>query len=373
MHHALCFSDVLAAAAAGVLFVREENKKSSFALSRAVMLLSGRNRNDDNNDQSNQRGDDRSEVRGNASVGERETLIAKASITSCLSSKNSGSESPECSGSHQGGETFLFGGFELIANVKTVEVYVSRSNDDSKASIPEDSYLTTCKGIPARDIPPLSAPPHFISDGTQKPEGASGGIENNTEAEFFYKFILAVPGGPKPVGRVILKFIRSSKESHVHEGSIIVRTLKVKCRLSDPSASNVSQQQSVQQQSLSNGAANSNPGMLNNQSKDGINNSLAEMMAMMGGNSNSMMKMPMMGGNGMMNMPMAMQMNPQQQHQSSQVQMQQPSNQQQSNHQQEKNQDNDQVDLGNLPSAKNALGMHTAQFLVSGLLRMLQL
>mmetsp|Transcript_24866 Transcript_24866/g.53644 ORF Transcript_24866/g.53644 Transcript_24866/m.53644 type:complete len:466 (-) Transcript_24866:27-1424(-) len=330
-------------------FVREENKKSSFVLQHAFRLVcESEHQLQDGNDvlksahaPANDNGGadevnnhDQHQMEGETAVaGKKYTLMAAASITSCISTNNSGSESPKYTPGAL--ETFLFGGFELITNVKTVEVYVIRSNDASKTSKPEEeTYLTTCKGVPLRDLPPLTATALFV-DGTS-PDGESEershaldeDISKKKDHDTFYKFIFVSPGGPKPMKKVRLKFVTSNTLS-VH-GSIIVRVFKVKGRLADTiPTSNASQKQSMPQPSLPIGTAKFNPGMLNEGSRDNNMNSLASMMAMMGGSGA---------------MPMAM--NSQQQ-QLRQLQV-QPSNQQfvqqqqyvqqQNDHQQEKNQ-----------------------------------
>ena len=131
----------------------------------------------------------------------------------------------------------------MIANVGTVEVHAVRSTGDA-ASIPSaaEAYLTTCKGVPMRDLPGLSTIPLCV-DGTTSgskeelcKEIKYGLDERSTNIErdiLFYKFIFVMPGGPKPMERVRLKFARMNDVSPPVHGLIIVRTLKVKGRLSD--------------------------------------------------------------------------------------------------------------------------------------------
>mmetsp|Transcript_21158 Transcript_21158/g.38305 ORF Transcript_21158/g.38305 Transcript_21158/m.38305 type:complete len:468 (+) Transcript_21158:111-1514(+) len=359
------------------LFVREENKKSSFGLHQPFALFyeSGHNlQNGDNvpksaqvsadgyvnadevhdqaiGDHQNCDKSDARPVEGAPAIGrEKETMVATASITSCISD-----ESPRFI--PQARETFLFGGFELITNVKTVEVYVTKTSNPE-----EESYLTTCKGIPLRDLPPLMKTPLYI-DGTRD-EGESTTIENHDgqscnikesketkdalgggatkteERDIFYKFVFVSPGGPKPVERIRLKFVRSNA-SCVHANSIIVRTLKVKGRLSDSIPTSNASQQSMPQPPLPIGTANFNPGIRNNERKDDMS-SLASMMAMMGGNS-------------MMGMPMAMQMSPQQQ-QLKQLQT-QPSHQQYAQHQQQQQQNNHQQEKNQAEIVSSVAGL----------------
>jgi hypothetical protein len=208
--------------------------------------------------------------------GERFASTAAASITSCGSAEN---------GHIASQEKFLFGGFELIANVGTVEVHAVRSTD---ASIPSaaEAYLTTCKGVPMRDLPSLSTIPLRV-DGTStdelRKEIKYGLDESTMEPDIFYKFIFVVPGGPKPMERVRLKFSRMNV-SPVH-GLIIVRTLKVKGRLSDSMPKKKPERLSTSQSTRPIGSANLFPGMPSSvERRDSMSGGLASMMAMFGGN-----------------------------------------------------------------------------------------
>jgi len=119
--------------------------------------------------------------------------------------------------------------------------------------------------------------------------------------------------------RVKLKFVRSNDTSML---PILIRTLKVKGRLSESIASTTNTS-SNEKQSMPFRGANRNSNIPNNNM-----NSIASMMAMMGGNASSM--------------PMQMQMNPMQQQiynaQQHMYTQRQQLHQQQGNHQQEKNQ-----------------------------------
>jgi hypothetical protein len=237
-------------------------------------------------------------------------LTAAASITSCKSDENSDITSQE---------KFLFGGFELITNVKTVEVYAVRSTDASTAAA--EAYLTTCKGVPMRDLPSLTANPLCI-DGTSTEERCKeikhGLDESTIEPDIFYKFIFVLPGGPKPMERVRLKF----KRINVSHGLIIVRTLKMKGRLSDSIPIKDLEKHSMSQSTLPIASANFFPGMPSVEGKDKTNG-LASMMTMIGGNS--------LHGTS----PMEFQLN-QQQHRIRQIQL-QPCNTQNMQHQHHNN------------------------------------
>jgi hypothetical protein len=174
----------------------------------------------------------------------KKQLVAMATITSRSISGASNSESKPPSITHASNEIFLFGGLELITNVKTIEVYVSRPIDASLSARLDEVYLTTCKGIPIRDLPPLTSPPKFIGDSNDV------GFDVVIEKNDFFKFVLVSPGGAKPVERVRLKFVGGG-------AFIVVRLLKVKCKLSDTIPSSTeSQIQTKSQLHFPNGGAN---------------------------------------------------------------------------------------------------------------------
>jgi len=273
------------------LFVLEESKKSSFQLQASYALYPLYVQQADKDGKTD-------------SVS---SSIAMASITSRLFTDDDDTDQ-----SSTQTQEFLFGGFDLLVNTKTVEVYVIRSGGNT-TNTEEEMYLTTCKGVPQRDLPPLISTPCYIDgsdiDGTESPE----------EDITFYKFVFVSPGGPKPHLRVKLKFVRSNDTSML---PILIRTLKVKGRLSESIASTTNTS-SNEKQSMPFRGANRNSNIPNNNM-----NSIASMMAMMGGNASSM--------------PMQMQMNPMQQQiynaQQHMYTQRQQLHQQQGNHQQEKNQ-----------------------------------
>lgn len=87
---------------------------------------------------------------------------------------------------------FVLGGFELVSNSRSIEVYVT--DDDKK-----EEYLTTCRGIKV-----------------------------DTNSDLWYKVLLVVPGGPRSMTRLRLKMlsIRPPKST-----KSILQLLKVKGRL----------------------------------------------------------------------------------------------------------------------------------------------
>ena len=180
---ALCFADCnsdTAATSRNTTFTREENKKSSYALSNVVILKVQSCTSEDG-----------------CTVG----LAAAASI-SYRSAENDGSD-----------EIFLFGGFELIANVNSLKVFVTRAESDKG-----EEYLTSCKGIRARDLPDLEHDQMIDVE--------------ETCAINWFKFVLASPGGAKPVCKVRLEF-QTPASSDQNPTNVITRTMKVKCRLND--------------------------------------------------------------------------------------------------------------------------------------------
>ena len=229
-HHNISLGDSSSSSAvekscslAPILFIREVNTKSSFALELPIAWL----------------------LRETICEGDADLREAEA----CISSYNTHTSNDSIDDSVY--ETFLFGGFELIANVKTVEVYAVRSLDSTTTTAAladgEETYLTTCKGLPMRDLPALPIIPHCIEGTTTATATATTTISNiqngddgeginkitEPENELYYKFIFVLPGGPKPMERVRLKFVQPIDNNNHDSLIIIVRTLKVKGRLSD--------------------------------------------------------------------------------------------------------------------------------------------
>ena len=318
MPHSLCFTDLQLfqndasdAAVVGddtvndrtALFVLEGEKKTSFQLQAPYALYPHVQQADKD-----------------GKTDSTSSSIAMASITSRTYNTDDDTD-----GSTTQTQEFLFGGFELLVNTKIVEVYVIRSEGNTNNTVSkseEETYLTTCKGVPQRDLPPLNATPCYIDgteiDGTESPE---------EEDITFYKFVFVSPGGPKPHLRVKLKFVRSDGTSML---PILIRKLKVKGRLSDSIASTSTNTSLNKQQSMPFGGANS-ANIPSNEM-----NSIASMMAMMGGN-NASSSMPMqMQMNSMSTMQQMHTYNTQQHNMY--TQQQQQLHQQQNNHQQEKNQ-----------------------------------
>lgn len=324
MPHALCFTDLSldnSSRCCTELFLRDDNKKSSFAISQPYSLVSHQVESNDTTEKKS------------ASV-----VTAVMSITSCITANNSNTDDNDATDNNiiYQSEMFLFAGFELLANTKTVGVYVIRSSNNTNKKIKEEdeTYLTTCNGVPQRDLLPLtSTPQQTNNNGRIEEQEESNCDDTNTTSiaadDLFYKFIFVSPGGlSKPVLRVRLKFVKSDGHS---QSNIIVRALKVKGRLDLPSPQ---KQQSMQQQqqSIPFGAQTNSGGMRGMPSSD--MNSLASMMAMMGGGNT--------GASVFMGIPTTTQQQqmelPQQMQQLSNKQYQQQNQQQNQLHLQEKNQ-----------------------------------
>ena len=191
-HYHLCFTDVDAVPvvcnqcpSSSSCLVQEEKKTSSFELTSPVTLI--------------------------GSVG---------CLTSC---KTTPSDDDRVVA-----EQFLFGGFEMTTNSKSVEVYICDDQSD------KETYLTTSRGVPQRDLPPIcvcEASEEVESARSERQSGDVGGesserVEAPSENELlFYKFVLVCPGGPKPLMTLKLKFPKQSASK------IIVRTLKIKGKL----------------------------------------------------------------------------------------------------------------------------------------------
>ena len=125
-------------------------------------------------------------------------------------------------------EQFLFGGFEMTTNAKSVELFVCDDQSD------KETYLTTSRGVPQRDLPPISVgettevgPAESEGQSVEDREGSSERTQTPSERGLlFYKFVLVCPGGPRPLIKLKLKFSKQSEEA-----KIIVRTLKIKGKL----------------------------------------------------------------------------------------------------------------------------------------------
>lgn len=179
-----------AGANATITFAQEENKKSSFILGQCPVKLCMQTKSDDSS----------------ASHDQAQKALSTASTSISCSTSDSDEN-----------EIYLFGGFELIASIKSTEVYVTPSDSAKK----EENYITTCKGIPHRDNEQEDLGPVF-------------------------KFIFVLPGGPKPVTNVRLKFVGTNRPLDDASSctNIIIRALKLKGRLpGDMPKSNTTQSQ----------------------------------------------------------------------------------------------------------------------------------
>ena len=169
-----------------ISFAQEENKKSSFILEQCPVSLCASNKalNDSANSENHT---------------QKPGLSASASISCSIS------DSDETA-------TYLFGGYEIVASTKSIEVYVAPSDNAKTTTTAKKSenYITTCKGIPMRD----------------EDDEKDGHVS-------WYKFIFVLPGGPKPVFHVRLKFVRTGTTSSDPSSDVTIRTFKLKGRLQD--------------------------------------------------------------------------------------------------------------------------------------------
>jgi hypothetical protein len=296
MPHRLCFTDLLQPTAnrGSTFFTQDETKKASFVLPRVVALHL---RPEVNYDVPSDVLPSSGETCGgnNTAAAEVKTqatdvsakyaqqkIVASSSISSCTDDVDSRTQATAATvDTPMQQQTYLFGGFELIANVESVQVHVTKVNDAINAKATKDreeKYLTTCKGIPARDLPPLDLPSdcnskNFIEEGVK-----------------WFKFVFVSPGGPQPVFRVRFGFEYLHDATSVTAqnggtlmGRLVVRVLKVKCRLADmtsqPSAQQLAPPSSIQ------------PPMPKDDMNQGNLATMITMMSMNGSNGLSMSKM----------------------------------------------------------------------------------
>jgi hypothetical protein len=248
------------------LFVRDESKKSSFALQKGIALVSKvcqSNNGQDNEQKSNKEvpsdvscdtlgGYEKDSCQNNEHYLSSVSVVAAALITSCSVSSDkfgSGNDDEKYLQNHMLPETFLFGGFEIICNVNTVEVFIVRSQNGSSSAqngIKDatsngdalECRITTCSGLPEndselRELSILDSVPSYV-DGTTPRQLASRRCAENTPS--YYKFNYVLPGGPKPVEKVRLQFMMKNNESLPHnsctsEFPVILRHLNINGRL----------------------------------------------------------------------------------------------------------------------------------------------
>ena len=185
MPHALCFTDLSldnSSRCCTELFLRDDNKKSSFAISQPYSLVSH-------------------QVESNDTTEKKSASVVTA--TSCITANNSDTDNNDATDNNiiYQSEMFLFAGFELLANTKTVEVYVIRSSNNTNKKIKEEdeTYLTTCNGVPQRDLPPLTSTPQQTNNNgrIEEQEESKATNDMNTTSipayDLFYKFIFVSP------------------------------------------------------------------------------------------------------------------------------------------------------------------------------------
>jgi len=268
------------------LFVLDESKKSSFSLSHPVALtttsgfedggcIHNSNKILEKVDKCNSEGDPAYEIipsESHPAKSDHELKVASSSISCSISDEivdTNQSDTTTSQVNSQSHQTFLFGGFELITNARSVAVYALRVNGKNATSIgnEEEAYLTTCKGIPARDLPKLE---NFQSEDDGSRRNNDRGLAN-----LWFKFIFVSPGGPKPVKFVRLKYFGDSTSA---PQNIVVRLLKIKCRLPDSMPVSMDQPKTTQQFSMPSNLPDRLMNMTSERNKD---NEISSMMATM--------------------------------------------------------------------------------------------
>lgn len=111
---------------------------------------------------------------------------------------------------------FAWGGLQLVSNAKSIELYYIPAPSSTASSPPKETYLTTIKGIPATGTPT----PHL------------------------FKALCAVPGGPRAVVSVRLKFLSLQPKG---VSTLELATLKWTARIA--ASSNASNAAAVPQKS----------------------------------------------------------------------------------------------------------------------------
>jgi hypothetical protein len=111
---------------------------------------------------------------------------------------------------------FFLGGFQLVSNAKTVEIYYTTTSTGTAKNSTEE-YLTTSRGIPSQETP----------------------------GSFFFKVMCVVPGGPRPILRLHLKLLSLKPPSNTESPSIAkLVSLRLTARIPVPQAAAVAEPQS---------------------------------------------------------------------------------------------------------------------------------
>jgi hypothetical protein len=142
--------------------------------------------------------------------------IAPAQLTVNVQSTNSSNENG----------IFLVGGFQLFSNARHVEVYLETEHDAL-------SYLTTCRGIACCD--------------QQQQNHQNGGT---------LKALCVIPGGPKPVRRLVLKLkgVNDDETAKITSLKLTAR-LPPRVAAADSNVTNQTQQQQQQHPESTTGLA----------------------------------------------------------------------------------------------------------------------
>jgi hypothetical protein len=105
---------------------------------------------------------------------------------------------------------FFLGGFQLVSNAKTVEIYIVSADSNNK-----EEYLTTSRGIPSQETP-----------------GS-------------FKVMCVVPGGPRPIVRLHLKLLSLKPAPPSTESVSMAKLVSIKLTARIPQAPAVSVPQST--------------------------------------------------------------------------------------------------------------------------------
>jgi hypothetical protein len=134
-------------------------------------------------------------------------------------------------------QIFFLGGFQIVTNAKTIEVYLENGKEDDINKNKDETYLTTTRGIP-----------HKLQD-----------CDGDDDTTIYYKFVCVIPGGPRAVRKVHLKMLSLAAKALVCRIASVKLTARLpETTVLDPSASNRTDYSSPRATNPSNA---SNPGL----------------------------------------------------------------------------------------------------------------
>ena len=122
---------------------------------------------------------------------------------------------------------FRYGGLELTANCKHVEVYLTRHCNSGGGEADKEEYVVTSRGVRER----------AFAGGIENGEGAGEGDLGGWEGEEWHRFVIVNRGGAATVSRVRIKLLRGMTKSNGGEAEaqrlLWIMRLCVKARLLD--------------------------------------------------------------------------------------------------------------------------------------------